>query len=60
MYMCRETIRRAVVQKFNEIKDWSCENIDDLYEKITKIKKKLIRLLIVSKFVILRWVQDIF
>ncbi|WP_246863037.1 Eco57I restriction-modification methylase domain-containing protein [Dolichospermum sp. UHCC 0315A] len=34
MYMCRETIRRAVVQKFNEVKGWNCENIDDLYEKI--------------------------
>jgi adenine-specific DNA-methyltransferase len=34
MYMCRETIRRAVVQKFNEAKDWSCENLDDLYDKI--------------------------
>ncbi|MFN7499341.1 MAG: Eco57I restriction-modification methylase domain-containing protein, partial [Dolichospermum sp.] len=34
MYMCRETIRKAVVQKFNEIKGWSFENIDDLYDKI--------------------------
>ena len=34
MYMCRETIRRAVVQKFNEIKGWNCENIDDLYDQI--------------------------
>ncbi|MEA5616400.1 TaqI-like C-terminal specificity domain-containing protein [Cronbergia sp. UHCC 0137] len=34
MYMCRETIRRAVLQKFNEIKGWNCENIDQLYDKI--------------------------
>jgi adenine-specific DNA-methyltransferase len=34
MYMCRETIRRAVVQKFNEVKGWSCENINDLYDQI--------------------------
>lgn len=34
MYMCRETIRRAVVQKFNEAKGWKCENLDDLYDKI--------------------------
>ncbi|MTJ55584.1 type II restriction endonuclease [Anabaena sp. UHCC 0253] len=34
MYMCRETIRRAVIQKFNEIKGWNCVSIDDLYEKI--------------------------
>ncbi|MGB4850472.1 MAG: TaqI-like C-terminal specificity domain-containing protein, partial [Saprospiraceae bacterium] len=39
MYMCRETIRRAVVQKFNEAKGWPCETIDELYEKITDRKE---------------------
>lgn len=34
MYMCRETLRRAVVQKFNEAKGWGCNNITDLYNKI--------------------------
>ena len=34
MYMCRETIRKAVVQKFNTIKKWNCTNIDSLYDKI--------------------------
>ena len=34
MYMCRETIRRAVVQKFNEAKGWSCETLTDVYNKI--------------------------
>ena len=34
MYMCRETIRRAVVQKFNEAKSWSCEGLTDVYNKI--------------------------
>ncbi|NCA84942.1 MAG: type II restriction endonuclease [Clostridia bacterium] len=34
MYMCHETIRKAVVQKFNETKGWSCNNLDDLYDKI--------------------------
>jgi adenine-specific DNA-methyltransferase len=34
MYMCRETIRRAVVQKFNEVKGWRCQTLDDLYDKI--------------------------
>ncbi|WP_313656462.1 DUF7149 domain-containing protein [Planktothrix agardhii] len=34
MYMCRETLRKAVVQKFNEIKGWNCQNLDDLYDKI--------------------------
>ena len=34
MYMCRETLRRAVVQKFNEKKGWNCNNLTDLYNKI--------------------------
>lgn len=34
MYMCRETIRRAVVQKFNESKGWTCHDLTDLYNKI--------------------------
>ncbi len=34
MYMCRETIRRSVVQKFNEVMGWSCENIQDLKEDL--------------------------
>ncbi len=39
MYMCRETIRRAILQKFNEIKGWNCENIDQLYDLITDKKE---------------------
>ncbi|MDD2413270.1 MAG: Eco57I restriction-modification methylase domain-containing protein [Bacteroidales bacterium] len=34
MYMCHETIRKAVVQKFNETKNWNCQNINDVYNKI--------------------------
>lgn len=34
MYMCRETIRKAVVQKFNETKNWNCTDIHSLYDKI--------------------------
>ncbi|MBW6479642.1 MAG: Eco57I restriction-modification methylase domain-containing protein [Bacteroidales bacterium] len=34
MYMCHETIRRAVVQKFNDAKGWDCKDIDQLYDKI--------------------------
>jgi len=37
MYMCHETIRRAIVQKFNEVKGWNCETINDLYNRITDI-----------------------
>ena len=39
MYMCRETIRRAVVQKFNEVKGWSCETIQDVYGRIEDKKE---------------------
>ncbi|WP_366146304.1 hypothetical protein [Crocosphaera sp.] len=34
MYMCRETIRRGVVDKFNEVKKWNCNTINDLYNRI--------------------------
>ena len=34
MYMCHETIRRAVVQKFNEAKGWSCQTITEVYNRI--------------------------
>ncbi len=37
MYMCHETITRAVVQKFNEAKGWSCETITDIYNKNPEI-----------------------
>jgi len=39
MYMCRETIRRAVVQKFNEVKGWSCKEYDELFDKIEDKKQ---------------------
>ena len=39
MYMCRETIRRAVVQKFNEIKKWKLEKFEQLHNKIEEIKE---------------------
>lgn len=33
-YMARETIRRAVVQKFNEVKGWQLDDFEALKEKI--------------------------
>ena len=33
MYMCRETIRKSVVQKFNEAKGWDCNSLLDLQNK---------------------------
>jgi hypothetical protein len=39
MYMCRETIRKAVVQKFDETKKWNCTTIDEVYDKIEDRKE---------------------
>jgi len=39
MYMCRETIRKAVVQKFNDTKKWNCTTLEDLYDKIEDRKE---------------------
>ncbi len=39
MYMCRETIRKAVVQKFNKTKKWNCTTLEELYDKIEDRKE---------------------
>lgn len=39
MYMCRETIRKSVVQKFNETKKWNCSTVEELYDKIENRKE---------------------
>ena len=39
MYMCKETIRRSVLQKFNDTKGWNCDTIDSLYNKIDDKKE---------------------
>ncbi|MBX2931555.1 MAG: class I SAM-dependent DNA methyltransferase [Chitinophagaceae bacterium] len=39
MYMCRETIRKAVLQKFNEAKNWKCQDLNELYNKIDDTKE---------------------
>lgn len=39
MYMCSETIRKAVLKKFNETKNWKCKTIEELYNKIEDIKE---------------------
>ena len=33
MYMCHETISRAVIQKFNDRKGWKCETLIDIHNK---------------------------
>lgn len=37
MYMCRQTIRKTVLQKFNEQYEWTCKDFNDLYNKLDKI-----------------------
>jgi adenine-specific DNA-methyltransferase len=39
MYMCRETIRKAVVQKFNETNNWKCQDLNELYNNIDDTKE---------------------
>ena len=39
MYMCRETIRKSVVQKFNDTKKWNCTTLEELYDKIEDRKE---------------------
>ncbi|MBU3681354.1 MAG: class I SAM-dependent DNA methyltransferase [Flavobacterium sp.] len=39
MYMCKETIRRTVLQKFNDELQWSCNDFSELYNNI-KDKKE--------------------
>jgi len=41
MYMCRETLRRAMVQKFNETYDWKIQEFDELKEKIDFTNKAI-------------------
>jgi hypothetical protein len=39
MYMSREAIRRAVIQKFREVKGWNCDDFIALYNKIEERKE---------------------
>jgi adenine-specific DNA-methyltransferase len=39
MYMCRETLRRAILQKFNEAKNWNCADFNELYNEINNTKE---------------------
>ncbi|MBK9336933.1 MAG: hypothetical protein IPM98_10230 [Lewinellaceae bacterium] len=39
MYMCRETLRRAVLQKFNERYGWDCANVEtELHNELLRHK----------------------
>jgi tRNA1(Val) A37 N6-methylase TrmN6 len=39
MYMCRDTIRRSVVAKFNSIKGWQLNDYNELYDRINDRKE---------------------
>jgi adenine-specific DNA-methyltransferase len=39
MYMCRETICKAVIQKLNDSQNWNCNNFNELKEDITNFIK---------------------
>lgn len=39
MYMAREAVRKAILNRFNQEKGWSCEGFDELYEKIEDRKE---------------------
>ncbi|NTW33782.1 MAG: type II restriction endonuclease, partial [Bacteroidetes bacterium] len=39
MYICRETLRRAVLQKFKDEKSWDCADLTELHNKITDKKE---------------------
>ena len=39
MYMANETLRRAVLQKFNDVKGWGCNSFDEIKNKITDRKE---------------------
>lgn len=42
MYMCRETLRRAVLQKFNERFGWDCANVEtDVHNELIRQKTPL-------------------
>lgn len=34
MYMCRKSIRRAILQKFNDRHEWSVNNLDELRDRL--------------------------
>ncbi len=39
VYMCRQTIRKAIVQKFNSEKNWKCHTIGEVADKVKNTKE---------------------
>lgn len=42
MYMCRETLRRCVLDKFNERYEWKCEALEDIYNHLKRNTKDIL------------------
>jgi adenine-specific DNA-methyltransferase len=40
MYMCKETIHKVVIEKFNEVNKWKCKTIEEVKEKIDHTDKE--------------------
>lgn len=40
-YICRKTLRRAIVDKFNDLKQWECQDFEDLKEHIDYRKREV-------------------
>jgi adenine-specific DNA-methyltransferase len=43
MYMCKVSIRTAIIQKFNETFHWECKNISDLYNHLNKNTEDILK-----------------
>ncbi|MCH5174486.1 MAG: Eco57I restriction-modification methylase domain-containing protein [Prevotellaceae bacterium] len=40
-YICNKTLRRAIIDKFNNVKGWKCEDFEDLKEAIEYGKREV-------------------
>ena len=36
-YMCKESLEKVVIEKFNERKSWECDNLESLAQKLDKL-----------------------
>ncbi len=39
MYIAKETLQKAVITKFNQAKNWSCQNLNEIHNKIHHSQK---------------------
>lgn len=38
-YMCKESITKVVIDKFNTVKNWDCKTLDDIHNKVDDIEE---------------------